>query len=356
MTAAASDAKSTARLGRTYSPSWWLPGPHARTIWGRFFRRTPPIPTRTERWDTVDGDFLDIVRLEGGQGHPRLVMLHGLEGAPRSHYARGLFLEAARRGWSADLLIFRGCGAEPNRNPRFYHSGETEDVDDVVNRLIGENPEAPVVMAGVSLGGNVLLKWLGELGSAVPKQVIAAATVSVPFDLERAARHIERGFAQVYQQHFLKSLRRKALAKLDRYPGLMSRARVEAAHTLYDFDDAVTAPVHGFANASDYYTRSSSIRFLEHVRIPTLLLNAVDDPFLPADVLADVERVVRSNSYVAIEFPRSGGHVGFVSGHNPFRPFYYAEWRVAEFLEQELAAYRRRSGALGSIISSPERP
>ena len=344
-----SDAKSTAPVDRTYSPAWWLPGAHARTIWGRFFRRTPPLPTRTERWDTDDGDFLDVVRLEGAPGRPHLVMLHGLEGAPRSHYARGLFLEAMRRGWSADLLIFRGCGGEPNRSARFYHSGETGDIDVVVRRLLADDTNSLFVLAGVSLGGNVLLKWLGELGDDVPKRIVAAAAVSVPFDLARASRHIDRGFAQVYQRHFLKSLRRKALAKLERFPGLISRDRVEAARTLYEFDDAVTAPVHGFVDATDYYNRSSSIRFLEDVRVPTLLLSAVDDPFLPGDVLASVRDVARLNSHLVAEFPRTGGHVGFVSGANPFRPFYYAEWRVAQFLDTEVAAYRRTTGAVGSV-------
>src|SRR5687768_11350854 len=187
----------------TYSPSWWLPGPHARTIWGRFFRRTPPIDARVERWDTEDGDFVDLVRLAGTPGRPRLVMLHGLEGAPRSHYARGLFLEAVRRGWAADLLIFRGCGADPNRNARFYHSGDTGDVDAVARRLLSEDTSAPFVFVGVSLGGNVLLKWLGELGPAVPGRIVGAAAVSVPFDLARASRHIDRGFSRVYQRHFL---------------------------------------------------------------------------------------------------------------------------------------------------------
>lgn len=315
-------------------------------MWGRFFRRTPPLPTRIERWDTDDDDFIDVVRLDAPRGSPHLVMLHGLEGAPRSHYARGLFLEAARRGWAADLLLFRGCGAELNRAPRFYHSGETGDISAVAARLFADDPTAPFVFAGVSLGGNVLLKWLGELGDSAPQGIAAAAAVSVPFDLERASRHIDRGFSRVYQHHFLQSLRRKALAKLERYPNLMSRERIEAAHTLYDFDDAVTAPVHGFADASDYYTRSSSIRFLSRVRVPTLLLSAVDDPFLPSAVLDDVRAIARDNTCLTVEFPDEGGHVGFVSGQNPFRPFYYAEWRVAEFLSERIAAYPASVGAL----------
>jgi predicted alpha/beta-fold hydrolase len=334
---------------KTYSPSWWLPGPHARTVWGRFFRRTPPIGTRVERWDTEDGDFIDLVRLEAAPGRPHLVILHGLEGTPRSHYARGLFLEAARRGWAADLLIFRGCGEELNHAPRFYHSGETSDLDAVARRLLAADVDAPFVFVGVSLGGNVLLKWLGELGVLIPRRVIAAAAVSVPFDLARASRHIDHGFARVYQRHFLQSLRRKALAKLEQYPELVARERIESARTLYEFDDAVTAPVHGFGNADDYYSRSSSIRFLPAIRVRTLLLNAIDDPFLPSDVLDQVRREVASNDCIEVEFPAAGGHVGFVSGHNPLRPFYYAEWRVTEFLNHAVtAAYDPVVGALRS--------
>ena len=337
-------------VAHTYSPSWWLPGPHARTIWGRFFRRTPPLPIRVERWETDDDDFLDLVRLEAPKGRPHLVMLHGLEGAPRSHYVRGLFLQAAQRGWAADLLLFRGCGTELNRAPRFYHSGETGDIDVVARRLMSAEPDAPFVFAGVSLGGNVLLKWLGEMGDAVPEQIVGAAAVSVPFDLARASRHIDRGFSRVYQTHFLRSLRRKALAKLERYPKLLSRERVEASRSLWDFDDVVTAPVHGFADANDYYSRSSSLGYIDRVRVPTLLLSAVDDPFLPASVLDDVRLIAARNRDLAIEFPRSGGHVGFISGANPFRPFYYAEWRAAEFLEHAISAsaYRRSGRALRS--------
>jgi len=323
---------------RTYSPSWWLPGRHARTMWGRFFRRTPPLQLRSERWETADDDVIELVRLDAPRGRPHLLILHGLEGTARSHYARGLFLEAAQRQWAADLLLFRGCGSEPNRAPRFYHSGDTGDLDVVVRRLLAADSAAPVFVAGVSLGGNVLLKWLGEMHEAVPGRVAAAAAVSVPFDLERASRHIGKGFARVYQHHFLRSLRRKALAKLDRYPALMSRARIQTARTLYDFDDAVTAPVHGFSSAADYYARSSSIRFLSRVRVPTLLLSAYDDPFLPPGVLAEVAELAADNPSIEMEFPSAGGHAGFVSGANPLRPFYYAEWRIAEFFERTLAA------------------
>ena len=332
-----------------YSPAWWLPGPHARTIWGRFFRRTAPLETRVERWETDDQDFIDLVRLEAPAGRPHLVMLHGLEGTAHSHYARGLFLEAARRGWAADLLLFRGCGAEPNRTRRFYHSGETSDVAVVARRLLSADRLAPFFFAGVSLGGNVLLKWLGEIESTVDQRIRAAAAVSVPFDLARACRYIDRGFSRVYQRHFLQSLRRKALAKLERFPDLASRERIEAARTLYAFDDAVTAPVHGFRNADDYYSRSSSIRFLDGIRVPTLLLSAYDDPFLPGEVLDDVARIAARNPCIEIEFPAKGGHVGFIGGQNPLRPLYYAERRIAQFFDHVLgSAYDPRNTALRS--------
>jgi predicted alpha/beta-fold hydrolase len=338
-------------VGHAYSPAWWLPGPHARTIWGRFFRPTPPLETRVERWDTDDGDFVDLVRLDAAPGRPHLVLLHGLEGTARSHYARGLFLEAARRGWAADLLLFRGCGTEPNRAPRFYHSGDTGDIDSVARRLLFAHAASPFLFAGVSLGGNVLLKWLGELGESADRRLIAGAAVSVPFDLARASRHIDRGFSRVYQRHFLRSLRKKALAKLERYPNLASRERVRSARTLYEFDDVVTAPVHGFADADDYYTRSSSIRFLSRVRVPTLLLSAIDDPFLPKDVLEHVRDIARRNPRIEVEFLAKGGHVGFVSGQNPFRPFYYAEWRVAEFFDHAIAvSYGPSHSALRSGV------
>lgn len=325
---------------RKYRPAWWVPGAHLHTLWGKFFPRGGGAPTRVERWDTPDDDFLDIHRLDppgaAPRARPRLVVLHGLEGSPRSHYVRSFLYEATRRGWAADVVVFRSCGSELNRAPRFYHSGETSDLDFVVRSLTHSEPARPILLAGVSLGGNVLLKWLGENAGRVPPQVVAAAAVSVPFDLERGARHIDRGFARVYQAHFLRTLRRKARGKLLRYPGLVDAAAVDRARTLYDFDDVVTAPVHGFRDAHDYYSTSSAIGWIDRIRTPTLLLSARDDPFLPADVLDDVARIAQGNSCLVTEFVERGGHVGFVSGSFPWKPFYFAEWRATEFLASQL--------------------
>lgn len=349
------------RIVVRYRPPWYLPSPHLTTLWARFAPRPRPsreahAPPRVERWPTPDDDFIELVRVDAASAAaPRLVLLHGLEGSARSHYVPGMLDEAARRGWGADLLLFRGCGAEPNRTARFYHSGETEDLGFVLTRIAREHPGAPLLLAGVSLGGNVLLKWLGEQGLAERERrpshpalarVVAAAAVSVPYDLARAARHIDRGFARVYQWNFLRSLRRKAAAKLARFPGAVDADAVRRARTIWAFDDALTAPLHGFRDAADYYARSSAIGWIAHIRVPTLLLSAWDDPFLPREVLGEVASIARENAALATEFPRRGGHVGFVSGANPMRPAFYAEWRVPDFLARRLSEVARE-GASG---------
>jgi len=319
-----------------YHAAWWLPGAHAQTLWGKLVRREPEQPTIGERWMTPDGDFLDIHRLAGTSNKPRLLILHGLEGTIRSQYAQTLLGEARKRGWSADMLIFRSCSPEMNLTKRFYHSGETADVGLVVDRIVEENPHQPLLLVGVSLGGNVLLKYLGEKSIGLASQIKAAAAVSVPFDLARASNHINQGFARVYQKHFIKSLKQKALKKLDRFPDLVPVDRLIRIGTMYEFDDAVTAPVHGFRDADHYYSSSSSLAWIDRISIPTLLLNARDDPFLPRAVLDDVRRVAQKNACLELEFPAHGGHVGFVTGWNPFRPAYYAERRACDFLAKHV--------------------
>jgi len=317
---------------RRYRPAWWLPGRHLRTLWGRLGRPLPVVATRRERLETPDRDVLELDRLDGSSSTaPRLVILHGLEATPQSRYARGMLAEAARRGWGADLMYFRSCAGALNRARRLYHSGETGDLAFVADHLVREFEHAPLVFAGFSLGGNVLLKWLGERGGDVPPQVRGAAAVSVPFDLARGARHIGQGFARIYEASFLRSLKRKTLAKLEQYPDLADPGRLARSRSIYEFDDAVTAPVHGFRSADDYYARSSSLGYLAAVRVPTLLLSAIDDPFLPPDVLGEVRAIAARVPALTLEFVPRGGHVGFVMGP-PWRPFYYAEWRVAEFL------------------------
>lgn len=317
-----------------YKPAWWIPGPHVQTIWGKLARRVPPAPTRSEIWTTPDGDTLEIHRIQAGNEAPHLLLLHGLEGTVRSHYAQALLWQAAMRGWNADLMMFRSCGTPASTAPRLYHSGETGDLAWVVDRILSENPAARLGIIGVSLGGNVLLKYLGEKRERIPAQLRGAAAISVPFDLELSSRQIDSGFSRIYQAHFLRTLRRKARTKLAQFPALADRVRMESARTMFEYDDAVTAPVHGFAGAHDYYTRSSSLGWLDQIRIPTLLLSAVDDPFLPAQVLDDVRKKAAHNPLLTVEFHDRGGHVGFIAGRNPFRPVYYAEQRAAEFISE----------------------
>ncbi len=322
-----------------YSPAWWIPGVggHLRTLWGKLFRRQQPAPTTVERWDTPDGDFLEVHRLRAPLGRPRVLLLHGLEGTIRSHYAQGLLNEAARRGWGADLLIFRSCGTEPNRTRRFYHSGETTDAALALEKIAAEFPTSPMAVAGVSLGGNVLLKLLGERGNDLPAQLRAAAAISVPFDLARSSRRINSGFSRFYQRFFLDSLRRKAQEKATRFPDLAPQENISAIRTLEDFDNLITGPLHGFRDAQDYYQRSSSLQYLKDIRLNTLLLSAVDDPMLPPEVLDEVREIARYNPALHLEFVNQGGHAGFITGFWPWRPFYYAEYRVGEFFAEVFA-------------------
>ena len=318
-----------------YSPAWWIPGGHLQTLWGKLIRQQSLAPTTLERCETPDGDFVELHRLQAAPGAPRVLLLHGLEGTVRSHYAQGLLNEAARREWGADLLIFRSCGSEPNRTCRFYHSGETTDTALVLERVSREHPTSPIAIAGVSLGGNVLLKFLGERGNDLPPQLKAAAAISVPFDLSRSSKRINRGFSRFYQQFFLNSLRRKAQEKAGRFPDLAPADKISGLRTLEDFDNLITGPLHGFRNAEDYYQRSSSLPRLEHIRLTTLLLSAVDDPMLPPEVLDEVQEVARRKSALHLEFVERGGHAGFIAGSWPWRPFYYAEYRVGEFFAEQ---------------------
>jgi hypothetical protein len=315
-----------------FKPAWWLPGPHLPTIWGKMARRRAPAHDRIERLATPDGDHVTLVRMGTiTAGVPHLLILHGLEANTGAKYAHGMLAEARKAGWSGDLLMFRSCDGELNSARRFYHSGETTDLDFVVRSLIERNPEIRLVMCGVSLGGNVLLKWLGERGKTLPAQVKRTAAVSVPFDLEAGARLMERGFARIYTRHFLSTLVAKAIKKRERYPDLCDVTRLRAARTFFEFDDVLTGPLHGFAGAHDYYRKSSSIQFLDEVRVPTLLMSAWNDPFLPQDVLAAVRNIARRNQYLFVEFPLTGGHVGWVAGQ-PWAQRYYMESRVVEWL------------------------
>lgn len=303
------------------------------TIWGKFGRKVPPAHERIERWQAPDGGLLSVARLDPATPEaPTLTLFHGLEGTVRSTYAQGLMQAARARGWGAAMLIWRTCDGRVPDVPRLYHSGETTDADFFIRRLAAERPGQPLYCAGVSLGANVLLKWLGEQGGALPVEVRAAAALSTPFDLGAGSRHLERGFSRLYLWHFVRSLKAKANAALDRHPSLVvDRARLERARTFWEFDDVFTGPVHGFSGAADYYHRSSSIQFLSRIRVPTLLLSAVDDPFLPPVVLERVRELALANPQLEVEFTDRGGHVGWVTG-DLRTPGYYLDSRVPAWL------------------------
>jgi len=305
------------------------------TIWGKFIRGRELSGLQFERVPTADGDELTLASAVTPNSGPILLLLHGLEGGVRSHYVGGIWAMARRHGWQPKMLLFRTCDGRMNRARRTYHSGETTDLDLVVRRLIHEDPDRPIGLVGVSLGGNVMLKWLGEQGDSAPKQIRAAIAVSTPYDLARSSRAIASGFARLYQWNFLRSLKRKARQKLSQHTDICSVGSINALNTMWEFDDLFTAPLHGFRDAADYYTQSSSIRFLSGIRRPTLLLSAVDDPFYSPEVLRDVEELSSVNPDLQTEFHERGGHVGFVGGM-PWRPTYYVESRVGSFLASHL--------------------
>lgn len=317
---------------RLFRPAVWLPGPHLPTVWGKKCRAQPLRHDRLERIPTPDGDHLTLARMGTMRpGVPHLLVLHGLEGTLHSNYAHGLLEQAHRRGWSGDILLFRSCDGEMNSAPRLYHSGETSDVAHIAQRLHMTGPDSPLVVCGVSLGGNVLLKWLGELGGAAPPLIARAAAVSVPFDLDRGSRFLERGFSRLYARHFLRTLIPKALGKAAQYPGLIDEQATRAALTFREFDDVATAPLHGFRDAADYYQRSSSLPLLGKIKVPTLLFSSRNDPFVPPDVLNDVSVVTAGSNELEADFTPTGGHVGWVEGP-PWSPSYFMESRVIEYL------------------------
>lgn len=302
------------------------------TMWGKFMRPKGLKEFHLEQIPTADADEVTLVSAPSPATGPILLLLHGLEGGLRSHYAGGIWAVARRQGWQPKMLVFRTCDGRMNRARRTYHSGETSDLDFIVRRLVREDPTRPIGLAGVSLGGNVLLKWLGEQGDATPEQVRAAIAISTPYDLARSSKAINSGFSRLYQWNFLRSLKRKAREKVSQHAGLGDATLLDSLTTMWEFDDRFTAPLHGFRDAADYYARSSSMGFLTRIRRPTLLLSAQDDPFHSPEVLRDVEAIAANNPFVTTEFHERGGHVGFVGGA-PWRPTYYVESRVASFLE-----------------------
>jgi hypothetical protein len=305
----------------TASPGW-LVGGNLQTLWPAVIskRLVAAMPRyRRERWTTPDADFIDIDWVDEGDeplapARPLLVLFHGLEGSSSSHYARGFAQAAARRGWRFAVVHFRGCSGEPNLTARAYHSGDFEEIGWILERF-RQRHAGPRLAVGVSLGGNALLRWAEECGEFASRCTDAIAAVSSPVDLAAGGLAIGRGFNRhVYTRMFMRSLRPKVLRKLEHFPGLFDSARMLAARDLFEFDNLYTAPVHGFRDTHDYWRRASAKPHLHSIRIPALLLNAVNDPFVPA---ASLPLTTEVGPAVTLWQPPHGGHGGFASGAFP---------------------------------------
>ncbi|MBB3220464.1 YheT family hydrolase [Pseudoduganella umbonata] len=308
-----------------YTAPFWLPNGHFQTIYPAKCIPKPAVRFRRERWDTPDGDFIDVDFVDGVPGQPFVVLFHGLEGSSDSHYCRALGKELMERGWSGAIPHFRGCSGELNLAPRFYHSGDAAEVDWVLRRL---QPRATgkFYACGVSLGGNALLRWLGESQHSA-EFVDAAVAVSAPLDLARGGEALGRGFNRLYQRMFLETLKPKCAAKLAHFPGLFDLNAMQAARDLYTFDNVVTAPLHGYRNTDDYWNRASAKHVLGDITVPTLVLNALNDPFLPG-----IHLPRRASKHVVLDYPEEGGHVGFATGRLPGSLMWLPR-RMVHFLE-----------------------
>jgi uncharacterized protein len=336
-----------------YRAPWWLPGGNVQTIWSALWARrhagTEPRFAR-ERWATPDGDFVDVdfSASPAPSGHaPLLVLFHGLEGSSASQYAQAFATEAARRGWAFAVPHFRGCSGELNLAPRAYHSGDHEEIDWILRRLKNQDPQRPLLAVGISLGGNALLRWAAEQGHAAGQVVQAVSAVSSPIDLGAAGRAIDRGFNRhVYARMFLRSMQPKAVAKWRQFPGLFNLDAVLNARTLFDFDNAFTAPLHGFRDTPHYWEAASAKPRLHSIRVPALVLNAQNDPFVPIASLPPARQW--PGGAVRLEQPAHGGHAGFVAashgrdvrGHVLQMPHHVAGWLAT-------------AAGLGSVAEGP---
>jgi predicted alpha/beta-fold hydrolase len=323
----------------TFKPAWWLNHAHLQTLYPALLRKTPLPPLVRERLITPDNDFIDIDFCGIGT-QPLVILLHGLTGSSQSSYIQGLQGVLLQQGFRSATLNFRGCSGEYNRLARCYHSGETEDIHFLYQTLRQREPNTPMAALGFSLGGNVLLKWLGEQGNQL--DLFAAVAVSVPLLLNVCATKLDHGFSKLYRANLLRELKHYVLAKRQHLEKLGATAEADKIKQLGDlstiqsfwqYDDRVVAPLHGFRNVHDYYQRSSSRQFLKSITVPTLLIQALDDPFMTTtDVLPHVDEL---SPTIQLEITQGGGHVGFVAGKNPFKPIYWLEQRILAFLKQQ---------------------
>jgi predicted alpha/beta-fold hydrolase len=320
-------------------PGWWIRGPHLQTIWARLARSRRLVTFEREVLTTPDDDDLVLDHAPGPNGSPRVLLLHGTEGSSYSLHTQGLAQLVARAGWRGTVLNFRSCARDPrdisrrlpNRRPRLYHSADTADLDLAVRTLHAHEPNVPLYAIGFSLGGAMLLKWLGEQAGASP--IAAAVTISAPYELAAASAYVERPAARPYVYNFLRRVTPKVLDVMARFPretANLDREHVRRVRTLRAFDERVTAPLHGFADVEDYYTRADTLPALPRIRTPTLSISALDDPLYPGEALARARAA--ASPAVELAVTSWGGHTGFVSGDWPWRPAYWAEETAVAWL------------------------
>jgi len=308
-----------------FKPAWWLRSPHLQTLWPVFFKKRHELDLLPEQVELDDGDFIDLCWSKK-DSEKTVLILHGLEGDINSHYINGIIHQLQRAGYRPVLMHFRGCSGRINRLARAYHSGETGDLATIVEHVRKVTGHYPYAAIGYSLGGNVLLKWLGETSENNPLK--KAVAVSVPFRLHDAAARLQLGVSKIYREHLLKSLRKTYIKKFKKIKSPID-VDVDQLKSFWDYDDKVTAPLHGFDGAQDYYDSCSSRQYLSGISIPTRIIHSVDDPFM-FDTTAPA--VAELSPDIDLLLTSGGGHVGFVSGTSPFRPVYWCEDQTVAFI------------------------
>lgn len=318
-----------------FKPAWWLPFSHMQTIWPAFIKRRDLEGVKElsyERLELPDGDFLDLVWSGRDEKGPIVIMLHGFEGSIDSHYSKGMLIALKKYGLRSVFMHFRGCSGTHNRLPKNYHSGDTEDIAHLAAVLKKREPKTKLAAIGYSLGGNVLLKWLGETGKENPLE--SAIAVSVPFELTNAVNRIQRGFSRLYHWYLLNHVCRRLQAKfkhIESYAAHFTIEQIKTIKSIVEFDDMVTAKLHGFENAHHYYNSASSRQYLKNIKVPTLIVHAKDDPFMTPEAIPSQSEL---SPYVQLEVSEKGGHVGFISGGTPWKPTFWIEERAPQFFVQ----------------------
>ncbi|CAI87943.1 MULTISPECIES: hydrolase [Pseudoalteromonas] len=315
-----------------FKPAWWMTNRHVQTIMPRFFRPFHHTRYQLEQLDTPDGDFIELAwSLPHNETAPLAVVLHGLEGNINSFYAKGMMKALKKQGFAVVLMHFRNCSTEVNRLPRAYHSGDTADLSFFINHLKQLYPNRPLVAVGFSLGGNVLAKYLGEQQQQCP--LSAAALVSAPYDLSASSDVIRKSLGKIYQKYLLDRMKKSMQRKLPQIKQQISITtdQLMEIDDLLEFDNQLTAPLHGFENAHDYYRQASAMPYLKHIAVPTLIIHAKDDPMLSIKAVPSRQDV---SEHVTLRISEKGGHVGFISGKNPFKPVFWLEQAVPSYFGQ----------------------